>query len=266
MQNKRVPFTPSHIAAVLPFLRTPLPGAALVVGSMVPDLPYFVPLGISRQLTHSVPGVLIADLPMALAVLALWTLVFQAPLRDFSPGWLRRRLPVPRRMRSTRALPTLGWAVLAVLVGVITHLIWDSFTHPDGWIVLAVPAFHTMLGHFTVYRWAQYASSVVGLVIIVAWLALWVRRSPMRREDETGSRLSKRARCLAWLAVAIPGLSVGIAVWGFGLVNGIDAFDRVLVYRTATLSISCAGLVAVVIALSWYLSPLQTPPLGTAQD
>jgi len=36
-----VPFTGSHPAAVLPLLRTPLPSAALVIGSLVPDLPYY---------------------------------------------------------------------------------------------------------------------------------------------------------------------------------------------------------------------------------
>ena len=30
---------------VLPFLRTPLPASALVIGSLAPDLPYYVPVG-----------------------------------------------------------------------------------------------------------------------------------------------------------------------------------------------------------------------------
>ncbi|MEE2045837.1 DUF4184 family protein, partial [Nocardiopsis tropica] len=38
-----MPFTLSHVAAVLPLARTRLPPAALVVGSVVPDLPYYLP-------------------------------------------------------------------------------------------------------------------------------------------------------------------------------------------------------------------------------
>ncbi|MDQ7908342.1 DUF4184 family protein [Phytohabitans sp. ZYX-F-186] len=38
-----MPFTGSHPAAVLPLVRWGLPPAALVIGSMVPDLPYYLP-------------------------------------------------------------------------------------------------------------------------------------------------------------------------------------------------------------------------------
>lgn len=37
-----MPFTPSHVAAALPFLRTPLIPAALVIGTMTPDLFYYL--------------------------------------------------------------------------------------------------------------------------------------------------------------------------------------------------------------------------------
>lgn len=39
-----MPFTGSHPAAVLPFLRTPLPASALVVGSIAPDVPFSLPV------------------------------------------------------------------------------------------------------------------------------------------------------------------------------------------------------------------------------
>jgi hypothetical protein len=47
-----MPFTPSHIAAALRFLRTPLIPAAVVVGTMAPD----------RDLSHSVLGLVTVDL------------------------------------------------------------------------------------------------------------------------------------------------------------------------------------------------------------
>ena len=250
-----MPFTPSHVAAVLPFLRTPLPAAGLVIGSMVPDLPYFVPLGVSRNLTHSLPGVVIADLPMALGALVLWTLVFQAPLRDFAPSWLRLRLPPVRRYRARHTPSTILLVILAIIVGVATHLAWDSFTHPDGWLVLHVPVLRVQLGAFTLYRWAQYASSVVGLVAVFAWMIVWTRRTSVRRAESRESRLNDLARWAAWAVVAGPGVFVGLVVWVHGLAGGTGAFDRVLVYRTATLSISCAGFIAVVLTLVWYLLP-----------
>lgn len=224
---------------------------------MVPDLPYFTPLPISRELTHSWPGVVIADLPMGLVVFALWVLVFRAPLRDFAPGWVRRRLsavPVPEPRIASYILGLLR-VIAALLVGVVPHLLWDSFTHPDGWLVLALPAFQSQLGPFTVYRWAQYGSSAVGLVILLLWLALWARRTPVVALGRSALKLGVWTRRIAWLAVILPGMAVGIVIWVHGLIRGLDPFDRVVVFRSASLSIACAGLVAVVLALLWYALP-----------
>ena len=113
-----MPFTPSHAAAILPFLRSPLPAAALVVGSVVPDLPSFVPPGVPRDLSHSLPGVPVVDLPMGIAALALWYLLLRAPVVGLAPAWLRLRLPPgPRipagwRARVIAVLCVIGWYLL----------------------------------------------------------------------------------------------------------------------------------------------------------
>ena len=56
-----MPFTPSHAAAVLPFLRTPLPASALVIGSVAPDLPYYLPVDLPWD-THTASAVVTVDL------------------------------------------------------------------------------------------------------------------------------------------------------------------------------------------------------------
>jgi hypothetical protein len=65
-KNGRMPFTTSHVAAILPFARALVP-AALVVGSMAPDLFYSVPTDVSRELSHSLPGFITVDLALGLA-------------------------------------------------------------------------------------------------------------------------------------------------------------------------------------------------------
>ncbi len=246
-----MPFTPSHVAAVLPFARTPLPPAGLVIGSMVPDLPYFVPIGLSRELTHSPLGAVIADLPMGVACVVLWALVLRAPLLDFAPRWLHARFPSPRSTRPALRLVLLMLA--ALLVGIATHLVWDAFTHPDGWVVMHVDLFRAQLGPFAVSRWLQYASSAVGLAVLAVWVLRWVRRTaavsrPYRR---TGAR----GRVVAWLAVSAVLVGVGLAVWLRGRFRGSEAFDRTLVYDTAVYAIAAAGLLALVVCLLWYLLP-----------
>ncbi|MFM9919761.1 DUF4184 family protein [Lacisediminihabitans sp. H27-G8] len=253
-----MPFTPSHIAAILPFVRSPLAPAALVIGSMVPDLPYFLPLGIPRGLTHSIPGVPLADLPMGIVVLVLWIFVFRAPIGDFAPDWVRARLRPPEGPPRLPRFSRVAMILVSLLVGIATHLAWDSFTHPDGWVVLHVAGFRAQLGPFAAYRWAQYASSVGGLVIVAIWAVGWVRRMPSvgtRASGTDSTRLDSRVRIAVWVTIGVVLAAVALAIWIGGVAAGADLFDRTVLYRTATISIAFSGLLAVLACLGWYVLP-----------
>ncbi|MES2169421.1 MAG: DUF4184 family protein [Actinomycetota bacterium] len=246
-----MPFTPSHIAAILPLARTPLPAAGLVIGSMVPDLPYFVPIGIPREYTHSLIGGLTADLPMGLIAFGVWVFVLRSPLVDFAPRWVHDRFRIAPRRRLWWAFVVL--LIAALLIGIATHLLWDSFTHPDGFVVLRVAALRAQLGPFAVSRWLQYLSSVFGLVVVAIWAVRWVRRTTPAEApyQRTGGVL----RIIAW-AAALGVLAVaGGAIWLRGIIAGTMAFDRVLVYDTAVYSIALVGVVALLFCLMWYLLP-----------
>ena len=74
-----MPFTPAHVAAVLPLVGKGRPKwavpSALVIGSMVPDLLYFVPIRSDRTLSHSLTGIVTFDLALGLLCVALWRVV-----------------------------------------------------------------------------------------------------------------------------------------------------------------------------------------------
>ncbi|MCA0145941.1 DUF4184 family protein [Blastococcus sp. LR1] len=60
-----MPFSGSHPAAVLPFLRTPPSASALVAGSLAPDIPYYVPLDLPWR-THTALAVVTTDVVLGL--------------------------------------------------------------------------------------------------------------------------------------------------------------------------------------------------------
>lgn len=92
-----MPFTGSHLAAVLPLMRSRwLVPSALVIGSMVPDLPYYLPLPVTATLTHSPLGVLGVNVMLGLVALALWHGLLARFLAAISPVRLRERLSRPR--------------------------------------------------------------------------------------------------------------------------------------------------------------------------
>ncbi len=75
------------------------------------------------------------------------------------------RLPQPPGV----AVRDLPWAALAVVLGALTHLVWDSFTHAGRWGVEVVPWLHTEHLGLPGYTWAQFASGLLGLAVLVIW-------------------------------------------------------------------------------------------------
>ncbi|NYD86867.1 DUF4184 family protein [Cellulomonas oligotrophica] len=177
-----MPFTLAHPAAVLPLVRGPLVPAALVAGSLSPDVPYFVPAPryagawyepfVNATTTHAWPGALTVAVPTAVVLLALWWVV-RAPLADLlvpradvAPGGGRHGAG-PRRVAEQA-----GWVVVSLVVGVLTHVVWDSFTHGDGVVVQHVAWLREpLVGDVPAGRVLQHVSTVVGLVVLAAWAA-----------------------------------------------------------------------------------------------
>lgn len=168
-----MPFTLAHPAAVLPLrhlrgLRT----AALVIGSMVPDTPYYLPVPHRVAFdTHTLTGSYLIDLPLGIILLAA-ALLLREPLTALLSArarWLCLNALEPFRQRPSEWL----LAPLAILIGVWTHLLWDSFTHGDGWIVHRVAALRriVVIGGYEVQvcHLLQYLSSVVGLALVLWW-------------------------------------------------------------------------------------------------
>ncbi|MFC8824812.1 DUF4184 family protein [Streptomyces sp. NPDC057137] len=181
-----MPFTLSHPAAVLPLLRSPFCPAALVCGALAPDVPYFlggagIPVSaqswyepfLNATYSHTLPGLTVA-LPFTLALLALYRLV-RRPAADLLPG----RLSVAGTPGRTSGYPRrAGWVLLSALIGVLTHLAWDSFTHADGYAVTHLSFLRShVAGDLTLARVVQHLSTLGGLVAIAVHLWRRTRRA-----------------------------------------------------------------------------------------
>ena len=169
-----MPFTISHIAAVLPVHR-PLTRAhvftAAVIGSMAPDFGLLLPNVLVRWHTHSVAALFSFCLPVGLCAYWLTLLLIKPAVQEVAPDRAYLRLRV--RHPSVALTNPLHWvyAALALLAGAATHLIWDDFTHEDARGVRMFPALSDyepeMVGHsLQLYRWLQYGSSIFGLAVV----------------------------------------------------------------------------------------------------
>lgn len=212
-----MPFTLAHPAAVLPLRRLPLLSTVpLIIGAMSPDVPYYLPWRITKHIpeaTHTALGTLTLDLPMGLLLL-LFVWLLRAPLAaPLGPGGEAKCFAALDRFGGR----PLNWALapLSILVGAWTHLGWDSFTHPDGWVVLRVSALSAPVSFFSytgeLCHVLQYVSSVLGLAV----LAVWFARLPPAQEPSNGERSAGGPLLIAALFVA------GAAAGGFETVEHI---------------------------------------------
>jgi Domain of unknown function (DUF4184) len=207
-----MPFTFAHPAAVLPLRRRfkSLQTVPLIVGSVAPDLPYFIPARLTRVTleTHSFSGSFWVDIPIGMLVL-LFGFLFRRPLVALLTP--RARALCLQSVEHFKDQP-LHWvlAPFAILVGTWTHLLWDSFTHDNGWMVRRVAALSApiTLGAYTgsVCHVLQYLCSIAGLAI----LAIWFRRLPTPTiEPPVIGSLSTSGRTVILVLVCVAAVAAG---------------------------------------------------------
>ncbi|MFJ6654405.1 DUF4184 family protein [Microbacterium sp. NPDC091313] len=222
-----MPFTPSHAVVALAFTRTPLVPAAIAVGAMTPDLPLFVRTGLPLYgYTHDAAFVPATAL-VALVLLLVWRCVLRPAAAELSPRWLAGRLPeawargAAASARETFASPTgrvtassLMLLSVSLVLGVLTHIGWDLFTHEGRGGVEAIPALDAMWGPLPGYTWAQHGSSVLGLAILAVWAAVRLCARGVRHVERRVPDMLRLAWWVSLPAVLVVAWGVGLAAYG----------------------------------------------------
>ncbi|AZA09642.1 hypothetical protein CPPEL_07670 [Corynebacterium pseudopelargi] len=171
----------------------------MVIGALVPDAVMFINpfyrMPWNYGDAHSFLGVWLINIPLGMVLWLCWEFVIAPGYRTCAPKWLALRLPDHR----PTTLKKVAWAIPSVLVGICTHLLWDSFTHagypltsPGG------PLDHT-IGKLSLFRVLQHGSSVLGLGGVLLWILLLLRY-PKRRSASSHWRL------WPWLLPVITGV------------------------------------------------------------
>lgn len=263
-----MPFTPSHAVIALPFLRTPLVPAAIAVGAMTPDLPLFVRAVVPAYDTTHDPAWLPLTVVLALVLLLVWRCLVRPAVRELSPRVVAARLPgewdrgavaaaaetfgmVRGRLKVTPVLLLLA----SLLIGVVSHIVWDAFTHEGRWGVALIPALDEQWGPLTGLKWLQHSSSALGMAILVVWGLLWLTR----REPRPAPRMLPAAvRVGAWLSLP----SILLVAWVLGLVTygPLDADFTVAHLAYRVLPPACAVWAAVLLALAIAIQLRATRP------
>jgi hypothetical protein len=224
-----VPYPFAHPAAVLPLARLMGPLAvpsALAIGSILPDLWYFVPLA-SRDQSHSIAALFWFCLPLGLGAYLLFHLVLKQPLVALISPRLGA-FACPRLPR----VPLYAVAA-SLLAGALTHIAWDH------------------LVHFPHPPWLQHASTALGTALLAGWIWLKVRKA---RVPAAALRLSLAVRTSVVLGAL--GVMALVAACTADVAPALDRGTLRHLLRTAGI----AGLEGFAAALLCYCALWQLRP------
>jgi hypothetical protein len=125
------------------------------------------------------------------------------PLLSLLPEAHRKRLmPVAREFRFG-PLPHFGIIVISIVMGALTHLVWDAITHEGVWSgwgaqylsFLRRPIWQSGAPDpLKLYDVLQHASTVLGAAFLVFWYLRWVRQKPVTDFKKTTARASANSR------------------------------------------------------------------------
>lgn len=250
-----MPFTFAHAAAAVP-LRRPLGRygvmSALVIGSLSPDLQYFLPLDVAHDESHSLSGLLWFCLPAGLLGYALFHLFLKGPLLGLMPEPVLRRL-CAHALRF-RSFPPFPWpaVVVSALLGASTHILWDSFTHAAGSPVRAFAPLRMHLFDIAgysiqTYKLLQHGSTCIGFALLAWWSWRWLKQTPQRPAilPVTLTPIQRLLAIASLVSVpAIAGARAGIRE--VGTLTGIPAL------KTFVSAAVFSGLPALALALMVY--------------
>lgn len=173
-----MPFTFSHPAIVLPATYLPKKYyslSGLIMGSMTPDFEYFIRMKDFSKYSHTWPGMFWFDLPLGLALIFIFHNVVRNTLIQYLPFSLNVRFSVFEKFNWNNYFrKNVIVVIISLLVGIASHLFWDSFTHDGGYFAESIPALsektHVLSYSFFGATIFQYASSVVGGLIMIMYI------------------------------------------------------------------------------------------------
>ncbi|WP_207431041.1 DUF4184 family protein [Sabulibacter ruber] len=234
-----MPFTFSHPAVILPFKSVSgekVSLTALALGSMAPDFEFFFRMRAETDISHTLRGIFLFDIPVIIAMAFLYHCWVRNAFIDHLPPYFQKKFSVYKNFHWP-AFFRQNWLMVITsgFLGVVTHLLCDDFTHHYGW---TANNFGFLAAHYQIfdtpvpgYHLLQYVSSLLlGLILIIE--ALYLPNGP--------SNWSAKAFYTYWGVVIL--ITVPTFVLRFAL------RDRELIMDDIIMTAIAAGLLGIVVA------------------
>lgn len=170
-----MPFTLAHPAVVIFSKNKNFNLLGLILGSMSPDFIYFLLFNPSSNSGHTLLGFVILNLPICFLLNYLILKFIKNPFIINLPSkicnYYTYLINYNFNFKSTKDIFIFTYSCI---VGMLTHIIWDAFTHKTGYFVVTInllkESIHILGYQVPFFKLLQHGSSLLGFFVILYYL------------------------------------------------------------------------------------------------
>lgn len=167
-----MPFTLAHPAVVIFSKNKNFNILGLILGSMAPDFIYFLLFNPSSNLGHTLLGFIILNLPICFLLNYLILKFIKNPFIINLPSkicnYYTYLISCDFNFKSTKDVFVFTYSCI---VGMLTHIIWDAFTHKTGYFVVNInllkESIHILGYQVPFFKLLQHGSTLLGFFVIL---------------------------------------------------------------------------------------------------
>jgi hypothetical protein len=170
-----MPFTFAHPSAILPLKNKSFNLSGLILGSMAPDFIYFILFNPSSNIGHTFLGFVLFNLPICFLLNYIFYKYIQELFIVSMPTFISTRYIylVQNKNQLSNRKDILRF-IYSCLIGMLTHIFWDAFTHKTGFFVNQIPFLkHSILifdVSIPIFKILQHGSSFIGFIFIFIYI------------------------------------------------------------------------------------------------
>ena len=182
-----MPFTFCHPAIILPLTKSKkLSTSALIIGSAAPDFEYFIRMDMIRSHSHDFWAIFYFNLPLTILLYFIFQIIVKVPLINNSPDFLYYRFnKYLKKKPIINSIKHFKWLTLSAIIGIFSHILWDSFTHKEGLFEGYLPVLlnkFTFLGKdYLLFQFLQTWCSILGGLYILYFVLKMPRTHKYRK-------------------------------------------------------------------------------------
>ncbi len=211
----------------------------LVLGSMAPDFEYFYHLEPYQSIGHSIWGLFLQGIPISVLLAFIFHYIVKESLALHLPSLFNLNQRAFHILGQWKLNSFNAWIVFlsSVIVGFMSHVTIDAFTHTGGFFVVRYSLFReVMMFNLPIYKMLQYGLSLIGLFSILGVIIYYLYRSNPSAKGMP--IITRKRKLLFWIYI----ITISFVITSAKLIV-TDSSNTIGILVVAPISGLCLGLI-----------------------